>query len=164
MPKGIYSPTLKEFKERFVTNQRRKELFRNYKFFSKLCIDAKGIEKHYVDGSYVTNKKNPGDIDLLVIFNDNVYASQESYDNYFEITHNQDEIKSKCGIHLFFSKNPINEPPELKVYWKNETNRILSWWGRFYIDRERKIIDDNEKGFLLFDNEQLKKIVGDNRE
>lgn len=161
LPKGIYSPKLEEFKEKFVnTSPRRQELFGKYQQFTQLCIDAKGIEKHYLDGSYVTNKENPGDIDLLIIFNDQVYVSEISYNNYFEIIHNQDEMKKKYEVHLFYSKNPENEPPELKAFWEKKTEKVLSWWKRFYIDREKNIIDDKPKGFIVFDDEQLKKIVG----
>lgn len=159
LPEGIYSPKLEEFKEIFVnTSSRRQELFEKYQQFTKICIDAKGIEKHYLDGSYVTNKENPGDIDLLIIFNDQVYISDISYNNYFEIINNEDEIKNKYGVHLFYSKNPENEPPEIKAFWEKKTRIVLGWWKRFYIDREKDIIDDKPKGFIVFNDEQLKEI------
>ena len=94
LPKGIYNPSVQDFLERFVNvSKRRKELFGKYQKFTKLCIDAKGIEQHFVDGSYVTNKEKPGDIDLLLTFNDDVYDSEESYNKYFEITQNQKKMK-----------------------------------------------------------------------
>ena len=82
LPEGIYNPSVKYFLERFVNiSKRRKELFGKYQKFTKLCNDAKGIEQHFIDGSYVTNKEEPGDIDLLITFNDEVYDSEDSYNN-----------------------------------------------------------------------------------
>lgn len=160
LPEGIYNPTIKEFKERFViVSPRRQELFGKYKQFTKLCNDAKGIEEHYLDGSYVTDKEKPGDIDLLITFNDHVYDTDESYNNYFEITHNQAKIKEDYEIHLFFSKNSDDlEPLEIQQHWQREKNKVLGWWSRYYTDRENNIIDDEKKGFVLFKEQELRQI------
>lgn len=160
LPEGIYNPTIKEFNGRFViVSKRRQELFGKYKQFTKLCNDAKGIEEHYLDGSYVTNKEKPGDIDLLITFNDHVYDSEESYNNYFEIAHNQEQIKKDYEIHLFFAKNTNDlEPLDFQQFWKREKDKVLEWWSRFYIDRENNIIDDKKKGFILFNKEELEQI------
>ncbi|NYF26050.1 hypothetical protein [Sporosarcina sp. JAI121] len=64
LPPGIHETTWDEFKVRYGVNHRRK-------------LQLKGLEKAiqeftksgctiiYIDGSFVTNKKNPGDFDAL---------------------------------------------------------------------------------------------------
>lgn len=160
LPEGIYEPTVGEFVERFVNiNDRRKELFEKYQEFTHLCNEAQGIDSHYVDGSYVRNKENPGDIDLLMTFNDDVYNTEETYNQYFEITQDTKKMKDDYEVHVFFAKNTTdNDPVDLQIFWKNEKNRILDWWSRFYIDGENNIIDNKKKGFIVFDKEKLQHI------
>lgn len=112
---------MKYFLERFVNiSKRRKELFGKYQKFTKLCNDTKGIEQHFIDGSYVTNKEEPGDIDLLITFNDEVYDSEDSYNKYFEITQNQSKMKEDYGVHVFFAKNATDADPfDLQHFWGN---------------------------------------------
>ena len=152
--------SVKYFLERFVNiSKRRKELFGKYQKFTKLCNDAKGIEQHFIDGSYVTNKEEPGDIDLLITFNDEVYDSEDSYNKYFEITQNQSKMKEDYGVHVFFAKNATDADPfDLQHFWEMYKKKVLDWWSLFYIDRENEIIDDKKKGFIVFNKEELQKI------
>ena len=138
LPEGIYYPSVEEFVERFVNvNERRKELFKKYQQFIKLCNNAKGIETHYLDGSYVRDKEEPGDIDLLIIFNDDVYDSEESYNSYFKIITQKEEMKKDYEVHVFYAKNTSElEPLELQIHWKNYKEKFLEWWSKFYIERK----------------------------
>lgn len=63
LPKGIHLATLQEFEARFVYNYKRKAI---YIGLSKLIQDLKSIGCHalYIDGSYVTNKQIPKDVDV----------------------------------------------------------------------------------------------------
>ena len=160
LPKGIYNPSLQDFLERFVNvSERRKELFGKYQKFTKLCIDAKGIEQHFVDGSYVTNKEKHGDIDLLLTFNDDVYDSEESYNKYFEITQNQKKMKEDYEVHVFFAKDTTDvDPLDIQRFWDMEKKKVLDWWARFYIDRENNIMGGKKKEFIVFNKEELRKI------
>lgn len=160
LPEGIYNPSVQDFLERFVNiTERRKELFEKYQQFTKLCNDAKGIEQHYVDGSYVTNKEEPGDIDLLITFNDDVYDSEDSYNKYFEITRNQNKMKEDYGVHVFYTKNTSDSDPlDMQHFWEMKKKKVLGWWSRFYIDRENGVMDKKKKGFIVFNKKELQKI------
>lgn len=160
LPEGIYNPTVEEFTERFVkVTERRKELFGKYQQFTKLCNQAKGIEEHYLDGSYVTDKEEPGDIDLLFTFNDDVYDSNKSYNSYFEITRQQKRMKEDYEVHVFYAKNTTDvDPLDMQIFWEKEKKKVLEWWSRFYIDRENNIIDDKKKGFIVFNKDDLQQI------
>jgi hypothetical protein len=63
LPEGTYECTIEELKERFVTNFKRKLIFEG---FLKLIDKLKGIhcKTIYVDGSYVTDKALPSDMDI----------------------------------------------------------------------------------------------------
>ena len=160
LPEGIYNPPVEEFMERFVNGtERRKELFGKYQQFTKLCNQAKGIEQHYVDGSYVRNKKNPGDIDLLITFNDDVYDTEDSYNQYFEITRQQKKMKEEYEVHVFYAKNTTDaDPIDMIHFWEMEKKTVLEWWSTFYIDRENEIKDDKQKGFIVFNKDDLHEI------
>jgi hypothetical protein len=62
LPAGIHEATLDEFEARFATTILRRQLFEK---LLKLITDLKaiGCAVVYVDGSYVTNKRLPGDYD-----------------------------------------------------------------------------------------------------
>ncbi len=160
LPEGIYNPSVEDFMERFVSvTERRKELFTKYQQFTKLCNEAKGIEEHYLDGSYVRNKEEPGDIDLLITFNDDVYDSDKSYNQYFEITRNQQKMKEDYEVHVFYAKNTTDaDPLDMQHFWEKEKKKVLEWWSRFYIDRENNIIDDKKKGFIVFNKDDLQQV------
>ena len=160
LPEGTYNPSVEEFIERFVNiTERRKELFEKYQQFTKLCNQAKGIDQHFLDGSYVTDKEEPGDIDLLLTFNDDVYDSDMTYNSYFEITRQREKMKEEYEAHVFFAKNTTDaDPIDLQIFWKKEKKKVLEWWSRFYIDKENEIIDDKKKGFIVFNKDELQQI------
>jgi len=160
LPEGIYNPTVEDFMERFVkVTKRREELFGKYQQFTKLCNEAKGIEEHYLDGSYVTDKEKPGDIDLLILFNKDVYESDETYEIYWEMSSNQQKMIEEYGMHTFFVEKPReHDPVDIKVNLQHAIDQIKGWWSRFYLDEEKTIIDEKPKGFIFFDKEQLSQI------
>ena len=107
----------------------------------------------------MTNKEEPGDIDLLITFNDEVYDSEDSYNKYFEITQNQSKMKEDYGVHVFFAKNATDADPfDLQHFWEMYKKKVLDWWSLFYIDRENEVIGDKKKGFIVFNKEELQKI------
>ena len=63
LPRGLHNGTLAEVKKRFATNETRKTL---YAGLFKACIELQtaGCKVIFLDGSYVTDKPNPGDFDL----------------------------------------------------------------------------------------------------
>lgn len=63
LPEGIHLVNLGEIKERFCFNERRNYLFINLlKVINEIkSVDGKVI---YIDGSFISNKENPSDIDI----------------------------------------------------------------------------------------------------
>nr|DAW30989.1 MAG TPA: hypothetical protein [Caudoviricetes sp.] len=71
LPEGIYEATLEEIKDFFCSygdKERRKNLL------NSLCKYIEDVKKHDVefyiciDGSYVTKKEYPGDLDVLIVY------------------------------------------------------------------------------------------------
>ncbi len=63
LPSGIFDATLEEIKECFATNQRRKTLYIGLEQGCE-CLRRAGCKVVFLDGSFVTEKPNPGDFDL----------------------------------------------------------------------------------------------------
>jgi hypothetical protein len=63
LPPGVHDASLEEVRERFATNETRSRLFEG---FIKACqsLANAGCKVLYLDGSYVTEKRNPGDYDV----------------------------------------------------------------------------------------------------
>jgi hypothetical protein len=65
-PHDIQEITLKDFEETFVINENRKVLFTEYEVFIE-NLKSLGINNFYqwIDGSFVTKKISPKDIDVV---------------------------------------------------------------------------------------------------
>lgn len=79
LPKGIHESSLEEIRERFCSYgdvERREELFKS------LCSYIETVRKHNVefyiciDGSYVTQKESPGDLDVLILYDFEYYNKE----------------------------------------------------------------------------------------
>lgn len=62
LPPGIHDATLEEIEARFATNERRRALFEGFARGVQSLKDA-GCTVVYLDGSFVSDKPNPGDFD-----------------------------------------------------------------------------------------------------
>ena len=153
---GIHKPTLHEFREAFVENfpdsETREALYDGYLRFSQKCIDDLFVKKHWIDGSYVTKKDNPEDIDIAMT----VDASEviQHVRNGKSFDHGQvgyiDYLKKEYGCHVFAIMNyPENDSRHNSItkkdekYWREK-------WGHTK-DQKRK-----EKGFIQFDVTDVK--------
>lgn len=70
LPKGIYQLTLEEVENHFVDgkSQRRQDIFEEFKVHLRDIRETGCCLNHWIDGSFVTLKENPGDIDTLTEF------------------------------------------------------------------------------------------------
>ena len=62
LPKGIHRTSWRVFVERFGTTPRRRKLLAGLKAAMQ-SLRAAGCKTVYIDGSFVTIKRNPGDFD-----------------------------------------------------------------------------------------------------
>jgi hypothetical protein len=69
LPTGIHDCDLDEIEARYVYNDRRRNIWHPFRFYLRQI--AEGIPEvsvAYVDGSFVTDKVEPGDVDLILEF------------------------------------------------------------------------------------------------
>jgi hypothetical protein len=97
LPPGVHDATMDEINERFAYNKRRQALFDGFRAGVRNLARA-GCNEAYLDGSFVTNKPEPGDFDVcwdpagvdpsrldptLLDFSDRRKAQKEKYGGEF---------------------------------------------------------------------------------
>lgn len=72
LPKGIHIATMKEIKQRFgMSTTKRRDLFKRFKSLVNLLRKhKKNIKILLLNGSFVTNKESPEDLDCVLIVKD----------------------------------------------------------------------------------------------
>ncbi len=73
LPVGRYLAPAREVEERFVTNERRVDLWNSLKKVMDLLEAALGKKPHiWMSGSFLSAKEVPGDIDIVVLLDSSV--------------------------------------------------------------------------------------------
>jgi hypothetical protein len=120
LPPGIHKATLREFEKRFCEQTaERRELFVKFGNLLSLLEKHKNMILHIIiDGSFVTLKPNPGDMDIILILaKDFDFESPEAL--------RLQRAKAVFNIHLV----PLLEEMQ---------SEIRSWTDFFGHDRERR--------------------------
>ena len=168
LPHKCYEVTLEDIKEKLVDNfpnsKTRKSRFECFlKFYNELIKNVKSCTTFLIDGSFVTNKVNPRDVDFTVTIdtskltnNELQYLNKKLHEKteirkefkYYEKYVTQGMIKEeslynlkfyKMGCDFFYiEKYPMNHQL-FKKYLENKEEWI-EFWGH---DR-----NENKKGFL----------------
>lgn len=78
-PEGLIEIALEEFRKTFVEHfedsRSRKSIFDNYLRYTKDLRDTIGVSfSQWIDGSFVSNKENPRDIDFATFIDWQIYA------------------------------------------------------------------------------------------
>ncbi|MDZ4171739.1 MAG: hypothetical protein U1C19_06190 [Methanobacteriaceae archaeon] len=143
LPPGCYKPDLKEFEEHFVNSfphsSSRSDIYEGYIDFSiLLCDEMPSAKKQIINGSFTTDKLDPNDIDMVIVFDSEALTSSEK--NKCPHLMNNLTIIQGYNCHSFpLVKFPESKPElyekylEKKAYWTD-------CWGS---DR-----DDNPKGLI----------------
>jgi hypothetical protein len=118
---GVYECTLDEIEERFAINPRRKRLMqgcRDYLGHWKRWID---ILAAYINGSFISNKDKPRDVDIIVVIKDedvekpdtirllNTYTRKKYEYTYFRC-HGFGMPKSLDGNYIVLSQMQLTFP------------------------------------------------------
>lgn len=120
LPAGIYKSSMTCIKKIFGTNSEKRILsfdkFRN--FLELLSPFKKNIKRIVLDGSFVTSKESPGDIDCIMIIENNFRFTPE-------IVEKLCDSKKLYNIHLF-------------VFEEKNTERYRDILNIFSKDRDLK--------------------------
>ena len=116
-----------------------------------LILNKEMLNKlNYQTGYYLTKS-----LEILNI----IYNSDKSYNSYFKIAHQQEQMKEDYEVHFYYVKNTTDaDSLDMQLFWKKEKEKILEWWSRFYINRKNNVIDTEKKGFIVFNKEELQQI------
>ena len=152
-PVGLIRPTIQEFEGRFVnTNAEKvlKEIYKGYKIYCNHLISLRIASTQWVDGSYITAKPNPKDIDLVIHFDGLKLFSDKILQEEFRKLTNKDQMKINYKCHPQFVLVYPKYMLDLYNLYVREYNHWLKWFSK-----DRK---GNAKGLLEFNinNENFK--------
>jgi hypothetical protein len=109
LPKGIYSANWQEIVKRFGGNRQRRQLLRGLKEALDLLRGA-GCRRVYLDGSFVTDKELPNDIDVCWDVDRVDPMSLDSV--FFDFDNGRAAQKERFGAEFF----PAQAPQRLKTF------------------------------------------------
>ena len=96
LPPGVHTTTLDEFQQRFGFSAGRQTLLQNLQELINIASRA-GALRIFIDGSFVTDKENPGDIDAILVVSDD-------FDAYTQEAQILAQAKTRFNIHLFIER------------------------------------------------------------
>ncbi|MDR3112855.1 MAG: hypothetical protein LBU09_00580 [Endomicrobium sp.] len=137
LPAGLHTKTMREIQtlciESFAKISPKRELLFNSLITNLLQpLEQTGLKCNvWIDGSFVTEKTEPNDIDLVIEANDTINQNQNAINLLSPILMNNAVFKSicKCDVYFFYKNNSRD-----RAYWK----------GQFCFDRS-----DSSKGIII---------------
>lgn len=109
LPEGMFRASWPEIEQRFGGNRRRRQLIKGLKDALDLLKEA-GCRRVYIDGSFVTAKKFPNDIDVCW---DVAGVDPLSLDSvFFDFSNARAAQRSRFGAEFF----PAQAPQRLKTF------------------------------------------------
>ncbi|MDQ0091683.1 hypothetical protein J2T12_005123 [Paenibacillus anaericanus] len=149
---GIHEYNWQEFEKQFVLDfvesTKRSLIFENFKTWIGLLIDILPPRYIWLDGSYLTQKTDPNDMDIVAFYYPEDIENEEVYSNLNYIIH---EVSRKHNCDAYFSLSFDKFSQEEKAKLPNNYAIMQTYWmGQFGYDRSR-----NAKGMAVFSKEEL---------
>ncbi|MCD2347417.1 DUF6932 family protein [Clostridium guangxiense] len=141
---GIHNYSVSDFKNNFInyfnTSQTRSIIYKNTIMWLKLINEKVMLpEEIWFDGSYVTSKINPNDLDVVLFFDRASFTKEK----FLEFQKLQAQCKQyKCDAYMCFLNNK-------NAIW-NDINGRNYWRGQFGFDRQ-----DRPKGIIKIEGKEL---------
>jgi hypothetical protein len=145
IPETIIKSTLDEFKNEFsikLNTGKREDLFNQYQLYCEnlkaLCGNRPLIQ--WIDGSYVTQNKNPSDIDLVTLIDYNIIKVKEEELKKFTFPQSMETYQIDAYIIAV-------HPEDDKLYFVTQSDRSY-WIDHFGKTKPNKYRKRIPKGFL----------------
>ena len=107
LPAGVHDCSLTEIRQRLGTNPHRRRLIKLLSDFISVEVRPLHDEHIYIDGSFVTDKERPGDVDVTLAL------SQSSAGNIFlralSIMQRQEDFMEHYCVHCWISIPGISD-------------------------------------------------------
>lgn len=114
LPIGIHDASMEEIEARYATNLRRKNLFLGFKKASEHLF-KQGCQAIYLNGSYVTDKAQPGDYDAAWDANEVDLTTVDDVLKFAD-KKSREQMKRKYGGEFFPFSVPVWEAQILKTF------------------------------------------------
>jgi hypothetical protein len=137
LPRGVHWAEWEEFVDRFGTTPRRLRMIDGLKMAMEQLKSA-GCPTIFIDGSFVTNKQNPGDFD--VCWEDNgvdINRLKSIAPTLYNFTLRRAEQKSKYKGEIFPSNYPANDTGTAYIDFFQFDTRTNTLKGIIAIDLQR---------------------------
>lgn len=132
LPPGIYNMTLDEIEEIFSKNKslKRREIMKAYKNHLTELKNTGYYLDHWIDGSFVTSKENPNDIDTLTEF-DGQKADENNEKNLINELINNSKEKTNGTCHsLKVYRYPYYQKENFERYLKQKRRILILLFGK----------------------------------
>ncbi|MGN7169286.1 DUF6932 family protein [Paenibacillus cellulositrophicus] len=154
---GIHTYNWSEFEQQFVQSfpqsQKRPDIYNNFKQWVEQLIDILPPQYIWLDGSYLTQKPEPNDIDLVAFYYPEDFKSQEQS---LQVKNLINVVSRAYNCDAYFSLSLEHWPPERIHQLPNNVSIMQTYWmGQFSFDRLRR-----PKGMVQFSKEELLLLKG----
>lgn len=99
LPEGLHKCTLDEARNKFCTNQRRGDIWNGLERFLASIVHLPRPKAVLLDGSYVTDKVSPGDVDLVVDISSCSTEDQVAWNDFY--VQNHDRVKEVFKVDFY---------------------------------------------------------------
>lgn len=99
LPQGVHDCTVEEAGQFLCSNERRKEIWAGLLDFFQWIMQFPRPDAIFVDGSYVTDKPLPGDVDVIVDVTTCAVADQQLWMNAW--AQNRDYAKAQFSVDFY---------------------------------------------------------------
>lgn len=163
LPPGCYKADPNKFKSHFVDNHSgsvtRQSVFDGYQKYCHRIVETDSAINQWIDGSFTTDKIDPGDIDLFTIFDGT--KLNDDLDMYNEVNEliSATLMKNTYKCHGFGVCKYPEEMEVLHQVYKEKKEFYLDYWKT-----DKKMMKEYgikiEKGVIEFDVSALKILRG----
>lgn len=148
---GIHSMDMTEFYDTFVaqftTSQRRQIIFNNLIDFIKSISHSYKVYEIWIDGSYVTQKINPNDVDIVIFF---------PLEDFIQVSKVWSSLRNAINIDSYSAVAVTEETlNKLSPSDQNKAHNNRNYWkGQFGFDRQ-----DQPKGIINIKWEKIEQYI-----
>lgn len=142
LPPGVYNMTLTEVEELFSKNKSkiRNNIMEEYKKHLKEIKNTGYCLEHWIDGSFVTLKEKPNDIDTLTEFDGKKVDENNDWKLIHELIDNSKENTNGLCHSLKLYRYPSDQKEDYLKYINQKRRILFKLFGK---DR-----NNNKKGFV----------------
>lgn len=154
---GIHSYTISNFEKQFIdhfpSSRTRKKLYINFKKWLRKVSKIQTPRFIWLDGSYITEKSNPNDIDLVIFYRPEQIKSEKEAQKINILVHHTSRAYG-CDAYVAFDLEHLPQDVANQHYHP-QSIMVKYWMGQFAFDRNQ-----NPKGMVKLGQEEIIKCIG----